>query len=438
MWTASGRSSTSFTRTRSSPRSSSSRSPGTWAKGATRWETSPSCGPSGTASIGTRSGRTGKGTQARWASSGYRLTGSSDLYGKGGRRPYASINFVTAHDGFTLHDLVSYNDKHNEANGEDQPGRLHNENLSWNGGVEGATEDLRGPDLARAAEAELPRYLLLSQGVPMLSGGGRDRPNPGREQQRVLPGQRNESVRLAAGQRAEAPAGLHAKAHRPAPGSPGVSAAAVLRRPAHLGLRGQGFVLVPNGWERDHRRELARSPRALHRTAPGRRRHRGGGRPGRADHGRHLLDPPECAPRTADVSSSRSTTGHPVENRAGHPGGGSAPPCPARPRRNGTKWRGGALPRSPEREVMNQGPRIYNLFPLLAGPLPGWRPPGACRRHGVYLDIRERVPPSRLLRSLYSVKDYYTIDARLVNGVCRLANNSRLCCGKPPGWASRS
>jgi hypothetical protein len=65
-----------------------------------------------------------------------RLTGSSDLYGRGGRRPYASINFVTAHDGFTLADVVSYNEKHNEANGEENRDG-HNENLSWNCGAEG-------------------------------------------------------------------------------------------------------------------------------------------------------------------------------------------------------------------------------------------------------------------------------------------------------------
>src|SRR6202030_244586 len=70
----------------------------------------------------------------------YRLTGSSDLYQQDGRRPYASINFVTAHDGFTLNDLVSYNDKHNEANREDNRDGA-NDNASWNCGVEGPTDD---------------------------------------------------------------------------------------------------------------------------------------------------------------------------------------------------------------------------------------------------------------------------------------------------------
>src|SRR5436305_9913605 len=69
-----------------------------------------------------------------------RLAGSNDLYEHGGRRPYASINFITAHDGFTLHDLVSYNDKHNEANGEENRDGENN-NLSSNTGVEGPTDD---------------------------------------------------------------------------------------------------------------------------------------------------------------------------------------------------------------------------------------------------------------------------------------------------------
>jgi isoamylase len=99
-----------------------------------------------------------------------RLTGSSDLYGRSGRRPFASINFVTAHDGFTLHDLVSYNDKHNEANGEE--GRDgHNENLSWNCGVEGPTDDPEVNALRERQKRNFLATLLLSQGVPMLLAG---------------------------------------------------------------------------------------------------------------------------------------------------------------------------------------------------------------------------------------------------------------------------
>ena len=100
----------------------------------------------------------------------YRFTGSSDLYGPTGRRPYASVNFVTAHDGFTLHDLVSYNDKHNEANGENnRDGESHNR--SWNCGAEGPTSDTAVLVCRARQQRNLLTTLLLSQGVPMLLGG---------------------------------------------------------------------------------------------------------------------------------------------------------------------------------------------------------------------------------------------------------------------------
>ena len=83
------------------------------------------------------------------------MTGSSDLYQRDGRHPTASINFITAHDGFTLHDLVSYNEKHNEANGEDNRDGT-NDNHSWNYGAEGETDDPEINESARAAEAQFP------------------------------------------------------------------------------------------------------------------------------------------------------------------------------------------------------------------------------------------------------------------------------------------
>jgi len=100
----------------------------------------------------------------------YRLTGSSDLYQRDGKRPYASINFVVAHDGFTLHDLVSYNEKHNEANGEDNRDGDNN-GRSWNCGVEGPTDDPAINALRRRQQRNFLATLLLSQGVPMLCGG---------------------------------------------------------------------------------------------------------------------------------------------------------------------------------------------------------------------------------------------------------------------------
>jgi glycogen operon protein len=101
---------------------------------------------------------------------GYRLSGSSDLYAWGGRRPYASVNFVTAHDGFTLRDLVSYAHKHNEANGEDNHDGT-DDNRSWNCGAEGETDDRAIAALRRRQLRNLLTTLLLSAGVPMLVAG---------------------------------------------------------------------------------------------------------------------------------------------------------------------------------------------------------------------------------------------------------------------------
>ena len=111
-----------------------------------------------------------KGDDGQLSDLAYRLTGSSDLYQHDGRRPYASINFVTAHDGFTLRDLVSYNEKHNEANGEDNNDGA-NDNQSWNMGAEGPTDDA---SIIEARERQIRNLLatvLFSQGVPMISGG---------------------------------------------------------------------------------------------------------------------------------------------------------------------------------------------------------------------------------------------------------------------------
>ncbi len=99
-----------------------------------------------------------------------RITGSSDLYGRGGRRPHASINFVSAHDGFTLKDVVSYNEKHNEANQEESRDGSDN-NLSWNCGVEGPSDDAAVRALRARQQRNMIATLLLSQGVPMLLAG---------------------------------------------------------------------------------------------------------------------------------------------------------------------------------------------------------------------------------------------------------------------------
>jgi isoamylase len=100
----------------------------------------------------------------------YRFTGSSDLYESSTRLPHASINFVTAHDGFTLRDLVSYNEKHNEANGEDNRDGT-DDNRAWNCGAEGPTDDPDINALRARQQRNFLATLMLSQGVPMLLGG---------------------------------------------------------------------------------------------------------------------------------------------------------------------------------------------------------------------------------------------------------------------------
>ena len=136
-----------------------------------------------------------RGDESLAAEFGYRLTGSTrPVTRASGRRPHASINFVTAHDGFTLHDLVTYEQKHNEANGEQNRDGA-DDNHSWNCGVEGETDD---PDVIALRERQMRNLLatlFLSQGVPMLLAGdemGRTQ----REQQRLLPGQRDLLGRL--------------------------------------------------------------------------------------------------------------------------------------------------------------------------------------------------------------------------------------------------
>jgi isoamylase len=111
-----------------------------------------------------------KGDSGLLGEFGMRLTGSSDLYEHSGRRPFASINFITCHDGFTLEDLVSYNEKHNEANKEDnRDGESHNN--SWNCGAEGETEDAKIQALRYQQKRNFMALLMFSIGVPMISGG---------------------------------------------------------------------------------------------------------------------------------------------------------------------------------------------------------------------------------------------------------------------------
>ncbi len=111
-----------------------------------------------------------KGEEGQIGALAYRLTGSPDLYESGGRHTYASVNFVTAHDGFTLHDLVSYNERHNEANMEDNQDGA-SENDSWNSGVEGETDDPAILELRYRQMRNFLATLFVSQGIPMLLAG---------------------------------------------------------------------------------------------------------------------------------------------------------------------------------------------------------------------------------------------------------------------------
>ena len=148
-----------------------------------------------------------------------RFTGSSDLYENTGRKPHASVNFITAHDGFTLHDLVTYEQKHNEANLEDNKDGT-DDNRSCNYGVEGETDDPAINDVRARQVRNFLTTLLLSQGVPMILRRRRDRTHAARQQQRLLPGQRADLVRLGACRRE--PEGIHRPADRAAPGSSGL------------------------------------------------------------------------------------------------------------------------------------------------------------------------------------------------------------------------
>ena len=216
-----------------------------------------------------------------------RITGSSDLYGRSGKRPHASINFVTAHDGFTLHDLVSYNEKHNEANGEDnQDG--NNNNLSWNCGAEGPTDDPQILALRQRQKRNFLATLLLSQGVPMMVMGDEYWPHAAGQQQRLLPGQRDQLVRLDTHARARGAARLREEAPRSAPLAPDLPAAGLLRRPRAARQPAQGPALAQARRPGDEHRRMGARIRALPRHVPGGRGHRRGRQARAADRRRRL------------------------------------------------------------------------------------------------------------------------------------------------------
>ena len=161
-----------------------------------------------------------------------RLSGSSDLYEHSGRKPIASVNFVTAHDGFTIRDLVSYNEKHNEANGEgNNDGESHNR--SWNCGVEGPTDDEHVAGAAGPPAAQLPGHAAALPGRADDPARRRARPHPAGQQQRLLPGQRAVLDGLGPRGLAAGAARVHQAGGQAAQRAPGVPAPPVLRRRGH-------------------------------------------------------------------------------------------------------------------------------------------------------------------------------------------------------------
>ncbi len=246
-----------------------------------------------------------RGDGGQVAELAYRLTGSSDLYQSNGRRPYASVNFTTSHDGFTLADLVSYNVKHNEANRR-VDGDGADENFSWNCGIEGPTADPAIVALRRRQMRNFLATLLLSQGVPMLCGGdeiGRTQ----RGNNNLLPGQRALLARLDARRpRARAP-GVHAAADRATAGASRAAPPRVLSRAPGLRCRDEGPDVDPARRAGDELCGLVRGDDQIAWPPALRARH---GRRQRARRADHRRDPPGAAQRPRRRRSLRAPRPH--------------------------------------------------------------------------------------------------------------------------------
>ncbi len=175
-----------------------------------------------------------------------RFTGSADLYESDGRRPFASINFITAHDGFTLNDLVSYNEKHNEANLEDNNDGT-DDNRSWNHGVEGPDGRPGDPRAPPAPAAELPHDAVPLAGRADAPRRRRVLAHAARQQQRVVPGQRALVVPLGLGRRPACAVRVHPPARAAPPRPSGLPAARVPRGHRRRGLRPPGRLVDAAG-----------------------------------------------------------------------------------------------------------------------------------------------------------------------------------------------
>ena len=184
-----------------------------------------------------------------------RISGSRDLYGHGGRRPTASVNIVTVHDGFTLADLVSYDGKHNEANGEDNRDGT-DDNRSWNCGVEGPTDDAAVLELRARQRRNFLATLLLSEGVPLLLGGDEFARTQGGNNNAYCHDDELSWFDWNAVAAERGPGRLHGASVPPARGAPGVPAPPVLPRHAGPRLGSRRPRLVPPRRRRDDRAGL--------------------------------------------------------------------------------------------------------------------------------------------------------------------------------------
>ena len=262
-----------------------------------------------------------------------RFTGSSDLYETDGRKPFASINFITAHDGFTLRDLVTYNDKHNEANLEDNKDG-DNHNRSWNHGVEGETDD---PEINALRERQMRNFLatlFLSQGVPMLLGGD--------EIARTQQGNNNAYcqdneiswIDWQLDGRAERMLAFTRRLIELRSKHPVFHRADFLSGEERMGSGAPGCLVVPGRRPEDDAAQLARRQRAHARRLPQRLRDPDPQRAGCAGDRRHLPDPVQRlgrGDRASPFRPSRSAAAGRTSSRRPSPSVKLAPTCiPAR------------------------------------------------------------------------------------------------------------
>ena len=228
-----------------------------------------------------------KGDEGRIGEIAYRLTGSPDLYQHDDRRPDATINFITSHDGFTLNDLVSYNDKHNEANGENNQDGDNNNN-SWNCGAEGPTDDPKIDMLRRKQRRNFLTTLFLSQGVPMLLGGDEF----GRTQQGNNNAycQDNEIswMKWERDEKAESAVRIHETTDSTAQEPSGLSAPEIFSRTAESRFGNSRRDVVQSRRQRNERRRMGLAVRALPRDAVERRCRRCHELRGRTDSRRYV------------------------------------------------------------------------------------------------------------------------------------------------------